>query len=105
MNILQATKSYEDWMRMCTTLVESQIRDKHARMKQDLYAFFRGTVLPLGSTLAQQSAPNVSSAPKIISLRETSTSTASGPGATQKDGWHGALTILTSRIRSHIPTT
>jgi len=43
MNILQATKSYEDWMRKCTTLVESQIRDKHARMKEDLYTFFRGT--------------------------------------------------------------
>ncbi|MGA7764107.1 MAG: DUF2252 family protein, partial [Candidatus Binataceae bacterium] len=43
MNILQATKSYEDWMRTCTTLVESQLRDKHARMKQDLFVFFRGT--------------------------------------------------------------
>jgi hypothetical protein len=43
MDILQATKSYEDWMRSCTALVESQIRDKHARMKDDLYTFFRGT--------------------------------------------------------------
>jgi hypothetical protein len=42
MNILQATKSYEDWMRTCTTLVESQIRDKHTRMKEDLFTFFRG---------------------------------------------------------------
>jgi hypothetical protein len=43
MNILQATKSYEDWMRTCTTLVESQLRDKHDRMKEDLFTFFRGT--------------------------------------------------------------
>ena len=53
MNILQATKSYEDWMRTCTTLVESQIRDKHARMKEDLLLFFPRHFLPLGPTVAR----------------------------------------------------
>ena len=67
MNILQATKSYEDWMRMCTTLVESQIRDKHARMKQDLYAFFRGTFYRWAQLWPRVCA-DVSSAPKIISV-------------------------------------
>jgi len=58
MNILQATKSYEGWMRTCTTLVESQIRDKHARMKKDLYAFFRGTFrLSLAEGAKKEVAP------------------------------------------------
>ena len=43
MNIEEATKSYEAWMRSCTSVVESDLRDKHAQMKGDLFLFFRGT--------------------------------------------------------------
>lgn len=43
MNIVQATKSYEGWMRTCTAVVESELRHKHVRMKEDLFSFFRGT--------------------------------------------------------------
>jgi hypothetical protein len=43
MRIRQATRSYEGWMRSCTTVVESHLRLKHARMKSDLFMFFRGT--------------------------------------------------------------
>lgn len=43
MDILQATKSYEQWMRSCTTIVESHLRYKHQQMKEDLFLFFRGT--------------------------------------------------------------
>ena len=43
MNITQATRSYEGWMRSCTTVVESHLRLKHAQMKSDPFMFFRGT--------------------------------------------------------------
>ena len=43
MNILQATSSYESWMRSCTTILESDLRLKHQQMRSDLFMFFRGT--------------------------------------------------------------
>jgi uncharacterized protein (DUF2252 family) len=43
MNIQTATKSYENWMRSCTSVIEADLRAKHEMMKEDLYFFFRGT--------------------------------------------------------------
>jgi uncharacterized protein (DUF2252 family) len=43
MDICEATRRYEAWMRHCTTVVEAQLRHKHARMRADLFAFCRGT--------------------------------------------------------------
>jgi hypothetical protein len=43
MDIRQATKSYEAWMRGCTMVVESELTWKHAQMRADLFMFFRGT--------------------------------------------------------------
>ena len=42
-NIREATASYERWMRQCARVVDSELRDKHAQMKRDPFAFFRGT--------------------------------------------------------------
>ena len=43
MDILQATKSYEAWMRTCTEVVESELTLKHAKMRKHPFLFFRGT--------------------------------------------------------------
>ena len=43
MSIVQATRSYEAWMRNCATVIESDLRSKHAQMKDDPFLFFRGT--------------------------------------------------------------
>lgn len=43
MNFRQATASYEHWMRCCTTVVEADLRAKHAKMREDAFVFFRGT--------------------------------------------------------------
>ena len=43
MDIRQATKSYEAWMRACTKVVEAELTWKHAQMRTDLFMFFRGT--------------------------------------------------------------
>jgi hypothetical protein len=43
MNIVEATKSYEHWMRECTTVVESELSSKHEQMRDDPFMFFRGS--------------------------------------------------------------
>ena len=43
MNIRQSSRSYEDWMRACTSVVEAQLAHKHQKMKRDPFGFFRGT--------------------------------------------------------------
>lgn len=43
MNIQKATRSYEKWMRSCTTVVEADLRNKHEQMKEHEFLFFRGT--------------------------------------------------------------
>jgi uncharacterized protein (DUF2252 family) len=43
MNIQTATKSYENWMRSCTTVVEAHLRSKHKQMRKSPFLFFRGT--------------------------------------------------------------
>lgn len=43
MNILAATKSYEQWMRRCTHVVEADLRYKHEQMRKDPFLFFRST--------------------------------------------------------------
>jgi hypothetical protein len=42
-NIRQATAEYERWLRREIPVVASALRDKHARMQSDLFAFLRGT--------------------------------------------------------------
>jgi len=43
MNIREATKSYDDWMRGCGLIVASELQDKHVQMKQDPFQFLRGS--------------------------------------------------------------
>jgi len=43
MNIRESTRSYENWMCQCAPLVESHLRDKHLRMKEDPFQFLRAT--------------------------------------------------------------
>jgi hypothetical protein len=42
-NIQAATRCYEDWMRTCTSVVESDLRFKHEQMREHPFLFFRGT--------------------------------------------------------------
>jgi uncharacterized protein (DUF2252 family) len=43
MNIVPATKSYENWMHRCTHVVEGDLRYKHQQMRKDPFLFFRST--------------------------------------------------------------
>jgi len=53
MDIIEATKSYEDWMRRCTDVVESDLRYKHQQMREDPFLFFRSAFYRLGPDLAR----------------------------------------------------
>jgi Uncharacterized protein conserved in bacteria (DUF2252) len=66
-NILQATKSYEDWMRGCTSVVESHLRSKHEQMKQDAFLFFRGTFYRWAE-LWTEVCPDLCRAPKVLAV-------------------------------------
>jgi hypothetical protein len=43
MNIVKATKKYEDWLRQRIRIVETDLRFKHEQMALALFPFFRGT--------------------------------------------------------------
>jgi uncharacterized protein (DUF2252 family) len=42
-NIKEATASYENWMRTCTTVLSSDLLSKHEQMKESPFPFLRGT--------------------------------------------------------------
>src|SRR5438270_2349774 len=43
MNIVKATKQYEDWLRLHIRIVEPDLRFKHEQMAAALFPFFRAT--------------------------------------------------------------
>src|SRR5271156_4372311 len=43
MNIIKATKKYEDWLRFHIRIVEPDLRFKHEQMAASLFPFFRAT--------------------------------------------------------------
>lgn len=42
-NIKSVIASYEEWMRSCTNVLQSDLRSKYEQMKQTPFGFFRGT--------------------------------------------------------------
>jgi hypothetical protein len=65
MNSREATKSYENWMRRCTAIIESDLRLKHEKMKGDPFLFFRGTYYRWAQ-LWPKVCPDMRRAPKIL---------------------------------------
>jgi Uncharacterized protein conserved in bacteria (DUF2252) len=65
MNIQQATKSYEQWMRQRTTVVESDLRSKHEQMKKDALLFLRGTFYRWAQQFPEI-CPELARAPQVL---------------------------------------
>jgi hypothetical protein len=65
MDIVEATRSYEKWMRSCTTVVESHLRHKHEQMREDLFLFFRGTFYRWAQLFPER-CPDLQHAPKVL---------------------------------------
>jgi hypothetical protein len=53
MDIHAATRSYERWMHDCGPVVERHLQQKHAKMKQDPFQFFRGSYYRWAQTWAE----------------------------------------------------
>jgi uncharacterized protein (DUF2252 family) len=65
MNIHQSTTSYEQWMRQCTNVVESDLRSKHEQMREDCLLFLRGTFYRWAQ-LFPEVCPGLAHAPKVL---------------------------------------
>ena len=65
MNIQEATRSYEAWMRKCSTVIEADLRTKHQVMREDLFLFFRGTYYRWAQIFPEV-CPELSRAPKVL---------------------------------------
>jgi uncharacterized protein (DUF2252 family) len=66
-NINEATESYERWLRREIPVVASALRDKHAHMRDDLYAFLRGTFYRWAQ-LCPAYVPEARRAPRVIAV-------------------------------------
>ena len=67
MNIREATKNYEAWMRRCTTVVEADLRAKHEKMKSAPFMFFRGTFYRWAQ-LWPELCSDLCRAPKVLAV-------------------------------------
>jgi len=65
MNIKEATRSYEAWMKECSAVIASDLRSKHEQMKKDLLLFFRGTYYRWAQ-LFPEVCPKLLRAPKVL---------------------------------------
>src|SRR5271155_4316760 len=67
MDIREATKGYESWLRQCTEMVESELTWKHSQMRGDLFMFFRGTYYRW-TQLWPQVCNDLRNAPRVLSV-------------------------------------
>jgi hypothetical protein len=67
MDIVEATRDYERWMRRCTSVIETDLRLKHRRMREDAFMFFRGTFYRW-LQIWPEVCPELSAAPRVLAV-------------------------------------
>jgi len=67
MNIVKATKRYEEWLSVHTTVVPSDLRLKHRQMAADVFSFFRATFYRW-MQLWPEVCPELSEAPHVLAV-------------------------------------
>jgi hypothetical protein len=67
MNIIEATRSYENWMRRCTHVIEDDLRYKHQQMREDPFFFFRSTFYRW-TQLWPELCRDLRQAPKVLAV-------------------------------------
>src|ERR1700691_3743510 len=65
MDIQSATRKYEKWMPECAPIVENDLRDKHAKMKEDPFQFLRGTYYRWAQIWSEV-CPETAHAPSVL---------------------------------------
>jgi uncharacterized protein (DUF2252 family) len=68
MDIFESTRRYENWMERHVQLISSQLVDKHAMMKGDLFAFFRGTYYRWAQIWRSIVPKSVQTAPAVLAV-------------------------------------
>src|SRR5579864_8648735 len=67
MNIVKATKRYEEWLAAHTTVVESDLRLKHEHMAENAFSFFRATFYRW-MQLWPEVCPGLNAAPLVLAV-------------------------------------
>jgi hypothetical protein len=67
MNVVKATRHFEDWLAQRTHLNQKDLRLKHSRMKEDLFAFFRATFYRWAQ-LWPEICPDLAKAPHVLAV-------------------------------------
>jgi len=68
MNIFESTRRYESWMGGHVQPISRQLVDKHAMMKGDLFAFFRGTYYRWAQLWRSAVPKSVQAAPAVLAV-------------------------------------
>src|SRR3954470_8432847 len=67
MNIVKATAKYEEWLRRHLTLLEEDLRQKHAAMAVEAFQFFRATYYRWAQTWEMVCGAGAK-APKVVAV-------------------------------------
>jgi hypothetical protein len=67
MNVVKATRSFEQWLALRTRIDEKDLRLKHARMKAELFPFFRATYYRWAQ-LWPQICADLATAPHVLAV-------------------------------------
>jgi hypothetical protein len=67
MNILKATKKYEEWLAAHTAIVRSDLELKHKRMAADVFSFFRATFYRWMQVWPEV-CPSLDKAPRLLAV-------------------------------------
>ena len=68
MDIFESTRRYENWMLRHVHLISSQLVAKHAIMKDDLFAFLRGTYYRWAQVWRSTVPKNVQAGPAVLAV-------------------------------------
>ncbi len=67
MNVVKATRRYEDWLADRTAIVRKDLQLKHARMKAELFPFLRATYYRWAQ-LWPEVCPDLARAPRVLAV-------------------------------------
>jgi hypothetical protein len=67
MDIFETTLDYENWMGQHVRMIDHQLREKHAKMNADLFAFSEAP-LPLASSVDVGRSADALNAPQILAI-------------------------------------
>ena len=67
MNVVKATRQFEDWLAQRTRIDKKDLRFKHSQMKSDLFMFLRATYYRWAQ-LWPEVCPDLTAAPKVLAV-------------------------------------